>query len=106
MGKRKKKRKKNQIQNKPKPKWIPYQEYLRTSHWRRRRKTKINNAGGVCQQCGTNKNLQVHHLHYKSLWAEKDKDLEVLCGECHALRHEIDEQARRHLNAIAFFYVE
>lgn len=80
---------------------LPYGEYLLTKWWRNRRLERIRVAGWQCEECGEKRALQVHHLHYRSLWREKDKDLQVLCRECHEGKHAMDIEARRHLNAIA-----
>jgi hypothetical protein len=35
------------------------------------------------------RDLQVHHLHYDSLWFEHEDDLQVLCFQCHKDVHGI-----------------
>lgn len=68
-----------------------YAKYLETDHWRQRRKAALANAGYRCQDCGRHANeagpLEVHHLTYARIFAELDKDLRVLCRDCHGRRH-------------------
>jgi hypothetical protein len=79
-----------------------YASYLQSPHWRRTRARALAQAGYQCtyqfvtwdgyktcetHRCPNQKHLQVHHLNYEWLWAERDEDLEVLCRDCHLLRH-------------------
>jgi 5-methylcytosine-specific restriction endonuclease McrA len=66
---------------------LPYDEYLNTDHWRRVSRKKLNQVGNRCQRCGKHKNLNVHHLTYRTRGHEKMVDLMVLCGECHEAFH-------------------
>jgi len=61
--------------------------YYKTEHWRERRKEAIEDAGGMCDECGSVKELHVHHRNYNSLFKEKDRDLIVLCKKCHEDLH-------------------
>ena len=65
-----------------------YHEYIESAEWRRKRLAAIRKAKGCCATCGATEDLQVHHLHYKSLGREKLRDLQVLCVSCHSLEHE------------------
>ena len=41
-----------------------------------------------CQSCGTRKNLQVHHLQYRSrLGDDSEQNLITLCNSCHRNIH-------------------
>jgi hypothetical protein len=83
-----------------------YQRYLLSPHWQTTRLRKLEAAGHRCQwapiafehpkhgpipdydkQCTATTGLQVHHLHYGTLGAERDDDLEVLCEFHHLVRH-------------------
>lgn len=64
-----------------------YSDYLLTNHWKETRKTAIKHHGNKCHDCGADRNLEVHHLTYKRLGREKMRDLQVLCYNCHRLRH-------------------
>jgi len=59
--------------------------YLRSPHWRARRSQAIGRAGGRCERCGAGGRLEVHHLTYKRLGRERDRDLRALCHRCHRL---------------------
>lgn len=67
---------------------LPYEEYLKTTHWQSRREQAILYAGAKCQVCSGCHNLEVHHNDYSRLGQEWDSDLVVLCGDCHGLFHE------------------
>jgi hypothetical protein len=73
---------------------MPYDAYLQTPHWRRRRDAAIRAAGYRCR-CGARRELQVHHRTYARLGAELETDLEVLCRSCHEAHH-FDESRRQH----------
>lgn len=60
-----------------------YRAYLRSPEWRARRLEFLEDAEYQCQECGSNKKLQVHHLSYDNLGDETEDDVEVLCKECH-----------------------
>ncbi|MGG7079669.1 HNH endonuclease [Clostridium sardiniense] len=61
--------------------------YLKSEHWERTRDRALKRAGYRCEECGSNKNLNVHHKTYDNIWNERDEDLEVLCQPCHYRRH-------------------
>lgn len=64
-----------------------HRAYLRSPEWRARRKAAIERAGGRCMDCGSTRNLHVHHLTYKRHGTEFARDLRVLCSRCHRRRH-------------------
>lgn len=66
---------------------IPYQEYLKTDHWKRTRDSRIRDFGERCAVCCSSQGLEVHHRTYQNLGREKAQDLTVLCRECHELFH-------------------
>lgn len=66
---------------------MDYKEYLRTDHWRHTRERKLQEAHRMCQTCGSQRKLQVHHLTYKRRGCEQMSDLEVLCASCHSTKH-------------------
>ena len=66
---------------------MKYWQYLESEHWLKRRKLALLYAGCRCQVCNKTRKLNVHHNTYENLWAEKDRDLVVLCGKCHELFH-------------------
>ena len=64
-----------------------YREYLKSDNWRERRKELMEEAGGICADCG-DKATQLHHLNYDNLGEEElDVDVIALCNACHKERH-------------------
>lgn len=69
---------------------VPYEEYLRSRHWRETRKRKLLRAAYQCQQCHVKGvKLDVHHLTYDRLDREDEGDLIVLCRICHTRAHTV-----------------
>jgi hypothetical protein len=67
---------------------MPYEEYLRTPEWRRRKERKLDQADHRCQFCNRHQRfLNVHHRTYENLGEELDGDLIVLCRACHRTFH-------------------
>lgn len=66
-----------------------YAEYLKSPQWRKKRRKALELHGSKCGVCGSTERLEVHHLHYRTLFRESPRDdLRVLCHDCHALHHE------------------
>ncbi len=66
--------------------------YLRTDHWIEFRASILAARGRKCEQCGSERNIQVHHLTYRRKGSEKPEDVKVLCNTCHVEAH---AEARR-----------
>ena len=73
-----------------------YEKYMRSPAWRDRRRQRLKVADNCCEwsggiegngMCDETKGLEVHHVHYNTLGAERDEDLEVLCRFHHLVRH-------------------
>jgi len=62
---------------------LAYIAYLNTPEWKERREEFLEEANHECEECGSSKNLQVHHLTYDNLGHEEFDDVEVLCDVCH-----------------------
>lgn len=60
-----------------------YKRYIRSLRWKRKRKAIILRAGGLCEVCGVEAPLSVHHWHYRTLGNERPEDLVALCEDCH-----------------------
>ena len=70
--------------------WRSYQEYLQSWDWVRLRNREFARAQYSCERCGfhgTDKEVQLHHLHYQTLGQERPGDVEVLCPRCHRAKH-------------------
>ena len=70
------------------PAEIDYYKYLKTTAWENMRQKTFRRDGFKCVICGTEKNLECHHLTYDNLGAELRGDLITLCKDCHRLLHE------------------
>jgi hypothetical protein len=67
---------------------MPYEQYLRTVHWRAFRARILKDRDRTCEECGERYGLiDVHHLTYENLGCERDRDVVVLCRECHEKEH-------------------
>lgn len=71
-----------------KSKFIPYDEYLQTDHWKQTRQAALKRAKHKCQLCNSKDSLNVHHNNYDCLFHEKESDLIVLCKNCHSKFHD------------------
>ena len=68
---------------------MPYDDYLQTPEWKRRRKGAVAYADTRCQLCNKEgEPLHVHHRTYDNRGAEMPQDLIVLCKACHAKFHD------------------
>lgn len=88
---------------------MDYSSYLNSGHWKERRAAKFDKLTSKskrhsCYVCRKDKPLSVHHLTYKRLWDENDKDLTQLCSGCHKTVHyyikvlelQYDQRAQMH----------
>jgi 5-methylcytosine-specific restriction endonuclease McrA len=64
-----------------------YEDYLTTTKWRSKREELFNIRGKNCENCGSDKLIQVHHLTYENIFNEKLEDLKILCRNCHIKEH-------------------
>lgn len=64
-----------------------YQKYLRSAHWLRFR-AKVRKHKKSCKNCGSKKNLHVHHVSYARLGNERFSDVMMLCAICHTAHHQ------------------
>ncbi len=62
-------------------------EYRSSPHWRRAYDQYVTESKHECLCCTTKLWLQLHHLHYRNLGREKDRDLCWLCYKCHEFVH-------------------
>ncbi|MCG9127276.1 HNH endonuclease [Candidatus Poribacteria bacterium] len=62
-----------------------YMTYIRSSEWKEKRKTKLEDCNSKCECEGgcVREATQVHHLHYDTLGNESLEDLQALCAKCH-----------------------
>jgi 5-methylcytosine-specific restriction endonuclease McrA len=72
-----------------------YGAYIHSEAWHHRRELAVADAGHCCEFCGNETpyaTLHAHHLHYRTLGAERWEDLIVLCASCHDDVHEFPKR--------------
>ncbi len=81
-------------------KYLPYKEYLKTSHWKRVRSAMLLIYSARCANpaclrstegswMGDEVDLEVHHLSYANKGNERFVDLQLLCFNCHEKAHSV-----------------
>ncbi len=63
-------------------------EYLRGAHWKEISTEAKRIAGNRCQLCNSKGKLHTHHRTYERVGHELQRDLIVLCADCHKLFHD------------------
>ena len=67
---------------------IAHRKFIKSPEWLIIRTRLFEIRGKKCEQCGSIKSIQVHHLNYQRFGGqEKFEDLLILCGLCHAAAH-------------------
>jgi 5-methylcytosine-specific restriction endonuclease McrA len=66
-----------------------YRNYLRSADFRERiRKPALARAKGVCENCGREGRLSIHHRTYYLVGTPMElASVEVICGRCHLKVH-------------------
>ena len=73
-----------------------YERYLNnSSEWQAQRRRAWLRADYACEQCGARAELNIHHVHYRTLGAERPDDLIVLCSTCHREEHAVRNRLLR-----------
>lgn len=73
-----------------------YLEYMNSDRWRYTRLKRIDLDNGHCQMCGSQFDLEVHHMKYDRLGNEDIvKDLVTLCRDCHKKLHTLWDRRYR-----------
>lgn len=65
-----------------------YGYYLQSDHWQALREKALVRDNYKCQNCGSQDELQVHHLAYGKGGDDVLEDLTTLCSDCHSELHE------------------
>lgn len=68
----------------------PYKDQLLDLRWRLFREFAIVARGGMCENCGSKKNLVIHHPRYfngYNAWDYSVKHVVCLCDKCHKKVH-------------------
>ena len=69
-----------------------YRRYMESPEWSLRRTRFFSRSTKVCEACGTNINLQVHHRTYVNFGNEEDQDLRLVCQEHHTSIHRLERE--------------
>jgi predicted transcriptional regulator len=64
-----------------------YLDYLLSDEWKDKANKVKERDGNQCVQCGSDKQLEVHHLTYDNIYEEPLEDLVTLCHTCHEKEH-------------------
>ena len=70
---------------------IDYSTYIKSDLWLKNpsRLAALSRDNYSCTMCDDDLNLEVHHITYKNLGAERPEELAVLCKECHNYTHKM-----------------
>lgn len=66
-----------------------YKDYLNSKEWYAIKVSLFNIRGKKCERCGNEKQLQIHHRHYRNIFNEKPEDLQIVCAGCHGHIHKL-----------------
>lgn len=87
----------DQIKKNHTSKNLTYSEKLRDQRWSDKRDTVKDKANYKCQDCGSEKSLEVHHCFYKfglEPWQYPIDSLRCLCSNCHEIRGKTEMELR------------
>jgi len=62
-------------------------KHLKSNYWKNLKKVVRFRADNKCEICGSKKQLELHHLHYRTLTKENPEDVILLCRDCHQKQH-------------------
>lgn len=74
---------------------IPYQDYLSSLEWKKKRQLVLDRFGRKCGLCSSSFTLHAHHRSYDRLRDELIRDLVCLCHYCHRRFHGDDRGTHR-----------
>jgi hypothetical protein len=67
--------------------WQRYYQHLASPQWQELRRRVFERSRGLCEGCGQNKAVQVHHLSYDHMGDEFLFELAAVCLTCHERIH-------------------
>jgi len=82
---------------------MTYAEKLKDPRWQKKRLAIFSRDGWQCRDCHAREiELQVHHCFYEKgdPWDTDDRYLITLCSNCHPLRQDLENDAKRALALI------
>lgn len=61
-----------------------YAAHLRSPYWATLKQKVIARRGRKCEKCGCeDKPIEMHHKHYQTFGRERQKDVLLVCRDCH-----------------------
>lgn len=69
-----------------------YDDYLRSSEWKRKAALILKRAGNTCEGCLSRPATQVHHVSYAHIYHEFAWELRAVCDACHNRAHSEEAQ--------------
>lgn len=75
--------------------WIKYNIYLESDRWKKKRQRVLDRALHICEGCGRNGAVHVHHENYSRVGNEMLWDLRAVCKDCHSRLHPNKNEGRR-----------
>jgi hypothetical protein len=76
---------------------LTYSEKLKDKRWQNKRNAVKEKADFKCQDCGSDKNLEIHHCYYKfglEPWQYPIDSLRCLCSNCHEIRGKVEMELK------------
>ena len=84
---------------------MDYREYMDSESWIEFSR-KIRERIGRCENCGSIKELHVHHVSYEHIGEERPQDVGVLCKSCHtALHNEVKRRTVAILKEVSVSFI-
>ena len=75
---------------------MTYQDQIKSPKWQKKRLQVLESSKFKCDECqNTEKQLHVHHTHYRKgakIWEYDNIELRCLCDTCHSLTHSIQNE--------------
>lgn len=64
-----------------------YLDYINSNEWKSFRARALDHFGNRCGLCDSDRDLHLHHKHYRNLFHETFADVIPLCRKCHKIHH-------------------
>lgn len=72
--------------------YASYNDYIRSPAWRAVKRRYAEQQPWICNICGTEDGLQLHHRTYERVGEERLEDLMPLCEDCHEMVHTLERR--------------
>lgn len=66
-----------------------YNKYINSKEWKEVKRKYFEKHDKECVRCYSTDDIHLHHIVYKNLGKEKDKDLAPICKKCHLAFHKV-----------------